>query len=182
MKSGNKTYIFKIVIEDDPRDDGQQAYHASCPVLEQYGASTWGDTKEEALQHIQEVVQMIVEELLEKGASLPPFPSQDVEVCSEPRIAITVFGQRNLEELRREIAVGLEQLDRGEVAVYDSSAALMEHIKTEGRKRHTRGEINANLLEALESPASAMTNNDWEAIRREGKKQAAARKKKIPSK
>jgi len=31
-------------------------------VLEQYGGATWGITQEEALKHIQEVVQMVVEE------------------------------------------------------------------------------------------------------------------------
>lgn len=90
MSSGHKTYIFKIVIEDDPHEDGRLAYHAYCPALEQYGASTWGDTKEEAIQHIQEVVQMIVEELIEEGAVLPASPNQDVEVFSDPRVAVTV--------------------------------------------------------------------------------------------
>ena len=45
--------------------------------------------------------------------------------------------EMRLEELRREIAVGLEQLDRGEYAEYDekSLAELFERIGTEGRKR-----------------------------------------------
>jgi predicted RNase H-like HicB family nuclease len=90
MNGSAKTYLFKVVIEDDSHEDGRQAYHAYCPALEQYGASTWGNTKEEALQHIQEVVQMIVEELIDEGALLPEGALQDVEVFSEPRIAVTV--------------------------------------------------------------------------------------------
>lgn len=40
-----------------------------------------------------------------------------------------------LEQLRREIAVGIEQLDNGEGITFDSASALLEHVKTEGRKR-----------------------------------------------
>lgn len=91
MNGSNKTYLFKVVIEDDSHEDGRQAYHAHCPALEQYGASTWGNTREVALQHIQEVVQMIVQELIEEGAALLPEGAlRDVEVFSEPRVAVTV--------------------------------------------------------------------------------------------
>ena len=85
MNGSAKTYLFKVVIEDDSHEDGRQAYHAYCPALEQYGASTWGNTGEEALQHIKEVVQMIVHELIEEGAPLPEGALQDVEVFSELR-------------------------------------------------------------------------------------------------
>ncbi len=71
MNINAKTYVFKIVIEDDAFEDGRPAFHAHCPALQQYGAATWGETCEEALQHIQEVVEMVVEELLEEGIRLP---------------------------------------------------------------------------------------------------------------
>lgn len=90
MNINAKTYVFKIVIEDDAFEDGRPAYHAYCPALQQYGAATWGETKEEALRHIQEVVEMVVEELLEDGIQLPDSPQPDVEVFAEPRIAVTV--------------------------------------------------------------------------------------------
>ncbi|MFQ6065754.1 MAG: hypothetical protein ACE5K3_00560 [bacterium] len=32
-----KTYIFKVMIEEDPFEDGRMAYHAFCPALK--GAS-----------------------------------------------------------------------------------------------------------------------------------------------
>ena len=57
-----KTYTFKVVVEPDG-----DRWHAYCPALEQYGAATWGYTEEEALRHIQEVVQMVVDELREDG-------------------------------------------------------------------------------------------------------------------
>ena len=50
------------------------------PALEKYGAATWGNTKDEALKHIQEVVQMVVDELAEEGTALPDVAKQAVEV------------------------------------------------------------------------------------------------------
>lgn len=41
-----------------------------------------------------------------------------------------------LQELKREISVGIKQLDSGQGKTYKSAAALIEHVKTEGRKRH----------------------------------------------
>jgi len=48
--------------------------------------------------------------------------------------------QVRLEELRRDLAVGMEQLDRGEYTVYDKNSLgrLVEDVKTEGRERLAR--------------------------------------------
>ena len=73
------TYIFKVVVEPD---DGK--WSAYCPALLPQGASTWGNTEAEALQHIHEVVQMIVQELIEDGEPIP----QDVLVSPEPLVSI----------------------------------------------------------------------------------------------
>ena len=70
-----KSYTFKVVVEPD--DD---RWHAYCPALEKYGAVTWGNTKEEALNHIQEVVQMVVDELAEEGSPIPERGQDVVEV------------------------------------------------------------------------------------------------------
>ena len=69
-----KTYVFKVVVEPD--DD---AWFASCPALESQGAATWGDTQEEALKNIEEVVRMVVESLVEHGEPLPQTSSDQVE-------------------------------------------------------------------------------------------------------
>jgi predicted RNase H-like HicB family nuclease len=53
------TYTFKVVIERD--EDRWRAY---CPPLEAKGAATWGHTREEALRHIREVLEMIVSEFV----------------------------------------------------------------------------------------------------------------------
>ena len=80
-RDGMKTYIFKVVVEPD--EDKWSVY---CPVLLPQGAATWGNTREEALKHIHEVVQMIVAELVEDGEPIP----EDVLVSQEPLVAITV--------------------------------------------------------------------------------------------
>jgi len=79
-----KTYTFKVIVEPD-----EDRWHAYCPALHQYGAATWGNTREEAFQHIQEVVRMIIDELREDGIALPDGPKEDVEVFSDERVAVT---------------------------------------------------------------------------------------------
>ena len=80
-----KTYVFRVVVEPD--DDRWSAY---CPALEKYGAATWGNTQEEALQHIKEVIEMVVAELVEDGDPIPEEPKDDVSVSSVPQVAVTV--------------------------------------------------------------------------------------------
>jgi predicted RNase H-like HicB family nuclease len=90
-----KTYNFKVVIEPDEDFDGNPSgWHVYCPALEKLGGSTWGETREEALKNINEVVRMIVEEFVEEGKPLPEGPKDSVEVeeisQEQPRIAVTV--------------------------------------------------------------------------------------------
>jgi predicted RNase H-like HicB family nuclease len=75
------TYTFKIVVEPD--EDRWRAY---CPALEEQGASTWGYTKAEALQHIREVLEMLVAELVEEGKPV----SAARNMSEEPLVAVTV--------------------------------------------------------------------------------------------
>ena len=55
-----KSYTFKVVVERD-----EDRWHAFCPALESQGASTWGYTREEALRHINEVTQLVVESMID---------------------------------------------------------------------------------------------------------------------
>lgn len=75
------TYTFKIVVEPD--EDRWRAYH---PGLEAQGAATWGYTREEALQNIREVLEMIVAEMAEEGEPLPA----NVAASEEPLVTVTV--------------------------------------------------------------------------------------------
>ncbi|MBV9156428.1 MAG: type II toxin-antitoxin system HicB family antitoxin [Acidobacteriaceae bacterium] len=80
-----RTYTFKVIVEPD-----EGGYHAYCPALGRYGAATQGSTQEEALKNLSEVVQTIVEELRDDGASLPTGSSADVAVFNDARVAVTV--------------------------------------------------------------------------------------------
>jgi predicted RNase H-like HicB family nuclease len=62
-----KTYTFNVVVEPD-----EDRWHAYCPALHQQGAATWGNTRQEALKNIEDVVR------------------GEVEVTVEPRVAISV--------------------------------------------------------------------------------------------
>jgi predicted RNase H-like HicB family nuclease len=83
-----KFYIFKVIIEDDPFEDGTEAYRAYVPLLEEKGASTWGRTKEEAFQNLQEVIQMVVESMMEHGEKLPEEPADLVTTQSIPVVTV----------------------------------------------------------------------------------------------
>jgi len=80
-----KTYTFRVVVEPD-----EDRWHAYCPALQQYGAATWGYTREEALRHMHEVVQIIIDELQEDGIPILAGPKDEVEVASDERVAVTV--------------------------------------------------------------------------------------------
>ena len=80
-----KTYVFRVVVEPD-----EDRWHAYCPVLEKYGAATWGYTREEALKNIKEVVEMVIEELVEDKEPIPEEPKEEVSVFSEPQVAVTI--------------------------------------------------------------------------------------------
>ncbi len=64
-----KSYVFKVVIEDDEFEDGRKAYQAHCPEIEE--AVTWGNTREEAMQRINELLHGLVQMRIEKGLPIP---------------------------------------------------------------------------------------------------------------
>ena len=76
------TYVFQVSVEPD--GDGWRAFYAP---LEHIGASTWGNTQEEAVQHIQEVLSMIVDELIEEGKDIPTV--EGLAVTRGAAVAIT---------------------------------------------------------------------------------------------
>lgn len=83
-----KSYIFKVIIEPDHKEDGTEAYHAFCPILK--GCHTWGYTQQEALTNIKEAVEAYVEDLTKAGEPIPTSKKQEVEVRLEPVVAVTV--------------------------------------------------------------------------------------------
>lgn len=80
-----KTYVFRVVLE---LDEGR--WVAYVPALKDRGAATWGDTREEALANIRDVLQMTIESMVNHGESVPEDPTSEVQVFSEPRVAVTL--------------------------------------------------------------------------------------------
>ena len=64
-KMAEKTYIFPITLESD-----EEGWCAFSPSLESMGASTWGETREEALKNIREVLAAMLEEFLGEGKDI----------------------------------------------------------------------------------------------------------------
>ena len=58
----DKIYIFPVTLESD-----EEGWRVFSPPLESMGASTWGETQEEALKNIREVLAVMLEEFLEEG-------------------------------------------------------------------------------------------------------------------
>lgn len=84
-KVGRKTYVFKVVLEEDPFDDGTMAYHVYVPALK--GCRSWGYTIEEALQNIQEAVEVYLEDLKKHNEPIPEGPAEFVTGFTKPVVA-----------------------------------------------------------------------------------------------
>jgi predicted RNase H-like HicB family nuclease len=82
-----KSYTFKVAIEEDTFPDASVGYFVSIPDLEHLGAATQGKTREEAMQNLQEVLHLILEELLAEGKS----PQKAAVIVSEePLVTVTL--------------------------------------------------------------------------------------------
>ena len=80
------TYTFKVVIEPD-----EDRWHAYCPALVARGGATWGETPEQAMANLEEVVKMVVASMVEHGDLIAEMaPEGSVHVSSEPLVAVTV--------------------------------------------------------------------------------------------
>ena len=76
-----KTYVFPVTLESD-----EEGWRAFSSALESMGASTWGETREEALKNIREVLTVMLEEFLEEGKDMA---AQDVVAAEGVVITIT---------------------------------------------------------------------------------------------
>jgi len=78
-----KTLVLKVTLIEEA--DGR--WSASIPVLP--GCSSWGYSKQEALENIKDATEIYIEDMLAAGESLPT-PSDAIEVINEPAIAISL--------------------------------------------------------------------------------------------
>ena len=83
-----KTFIFKAVVEKD--NDKWIAY---VPELKDKGGATWGNTKEEALRNLEEVIRLLLEDMEEcgeLGLIEEKLKEKGVKISPEPFISVTV--------------------------------------------------------------------------------------------
>jgi len=78
-----KTLVLKVALKEE--DDGR--WSASIPALP--GCSSWGYTREEALDNIKDAAEIYIEDMIEAGESIPA-PSDKIEVLDEPAVAISL--------------------------------------------------------------------------------------------
>ena len=86
-----KSYIFKVVFEQDrwpDEPDKQAIWRAYIPVLS--AAHAWGNTQQEAFANLRNAVDLIIEELVAEGGSIPTEPAPQVQVSNEPLLAVTI--------------------------------------------------------------------------------------------
>lgn len=78
-----KTLVLKVTLTEE--EDGR--WSASIPVLP--GCSSWGYSKQEALENIKDAAEIYIEDMLAAGENLPTL-SDAIEVINEPAIAISL--------------------------------------------------------------------------------------------
>ncbi len=84
-----KSYIFRIIVDEDAFEDGRRGCHAYCPVLK--GCHTWGHTPAEALANMREAVSLYLEDLIEAGEPIPIDPDKGVIEWDTPSVSFNVL-------------------------------------------------------------------------------------------
>ncbi len=88
-----KTYLFEAVLEKDKwpdEPDEKAVWRAYIPELEHKGAASWGYTEKEALENLENAVNLLVAHLLEIGEGIPTDPPSQIQVSDVPLVAVAV--------------------------------------------------------------------------------------------
>lgn len=78
-----KTFILKVILEQE--EDGR--WSASIPALP--GCSSWGYSKQEALDNIKDAAEIYIEDMIDAGEEIPT-SSDKLEIIEEPAVAISL--------------------------------------------------------------------------------------------
>jgi predicted RNase H-like HicB family nuclease len=78
-----KTFVLKVALKEE--NDGR--WSASIPALP--GCSSWGYSKQEALDNIRDAAEIYMEDMIDAGEELPQ-PSNEIELLEEPAIAVSL--------------------------------------------------------------------------------------------
>ena len=88
-----KTYLFKAVLEKDKwpdEPDAKAVWRAYIPALEHRGAASWGYTEKEALENLENAVDLLVAYLLENGEEIPSESSSQIQVTDVPLVTVAI--------------------------------------------------------------------------------------------
>jgi len=78
-----KTLILKVNLKEE--EDGR--WSASIPALS--GCSSWGYSKQEALDNIKDAAEIYIEDMIDAGEGIPS-PSDMLEIIEEPAVAVSL--------------------------------------------------------------------------------------------
>lgn len=81
-----KTFVFRVVIEEDPFEDGRVAYAAYVPELKSRGGASWGYTREEAIRNVREATELVISSMIARGEPLP----EGIETSEELLVTVSV--------------------------------------------------------------------------------------------
>jgi len=87
-----KSYVFKVVLERDKwpdEPDSEAVWRAYIPLLQSKGAASWGHTEKEALQSLQDALDLVIEDMIENGETIPEEPTSEVQTSTEPVVSVT---------------------------------------------------------------------------------------------
>ncbi|MDP6052567.1 MAG: type II toxin-antitoxin system HicB family antitoxin [Candidatus Latescibacteria bacterium] len=87
-----KSYVFKVVLEKDKwPDEPESSAHwgAHVPALPA-AVHGYGETEQETLENLPNVVDMVVEAIIEQGEPIPTESEKEVHTTKEPVLAVTV--------------------------------------------------------------------------------------------
>ena len=83
-----KSYIFKVKVEQD-----QDKWVAHYPELKDKGGAAWGETREDALRNLEEVIRLVLEDMVECG-ELSVFESKmrntGLTISPQPLVSVTL--------------------------------------------------------------------------------------------
>lgn len=83
-----RSHIFTARVEPDRFEDGTPAYHAWCPALP--GCHTWGQTEREALERLEEAVELYLDDLREAGEPIPADPERGAMALPTPAVVVNL--------------------------------------------------------------------------------------------
>jgi len=78
-----KTFVLRV----DLKEEDDRRWSASIPALP--GCSSWGYSRQEALENIKNAAEIYIEDMIDAGESIPGL-SDKIEVIDEPAIAVSL--------------------------------------------------------------------------------------------